>query len=63
MMPPSIAKYGSPIRLDAQIVALRLRRPLKTRANLQCICLDTSHRKIEMRMLIALICVAGIPIA
>ena len=23
MMPPSITKYGSPVRLDAQIVALR----------------------------------------
>ena len=25
MMPPSITKYGSPVRLDAQIVALRPR--------------------------------------
>ena len=23
MMPPSITKYGSPVRLDAQIIALR----------------------------------------
>ena len=23
MMPPNITKYGSPVRLDAQIVALR----------------------------------------
>ena len=33
MMPlgaPSISKYGSLVRLDAQIVALRLRRPLST---------------------------------